>query len=223
MNKIIEVKFFWSVYSSRKCVKYMWFTRSFFVFFFFSNAPSTVLQHSAKISKSRKTLTSSKTILLVRICERSPLLSNILFMIVARKKHDINLHKPILFLQKRCRWKWNKCFRETRTECAATKTRRHYQRGKFRWIMCRTLFQEGLRLCYIMEVKLSDVLDGLRSEILDDLSFYAAFCSNNINVLCELDMFLKDPLKYYKCETVDLFIHTFGNSYNCRVIIFRSS
>ena len=84
-------------------------------------------------------------------------------------------------------------------------------------------FQEGLRLCYNMEVKLSDVLDGLRSEILNNHSFYAAFSSNNINVLCELDMFLKDPLKYYKCETVDLFIHALGNAYDCRVIIFRAN
>ena len=50
-------------------------------------------------------------------------------------------------------------------------------------------------------MKLSDVLDGLRSEILNNHSFYAAFFSNNLNFLCELDMFLKDPLKYYKCET----------------------
>ena len=84
-------------------------------------------------------------------------------------------------------------------------------------------FQEGLGLCYNMEVKLSDVLDGLQSEILNNHSFYAAFSSNNINVLCELDMFLKDPLKYYKCETVDLFIHALGNAYNCRVIIFRAN
>ena len=84
-------------------------------------------------------------------------------------------------------------------------------------------FQESLQLCYNMEVKLSDVLDGLRSEILNNHSFYAAFSSNNINVLCELDMFLKDPLKYYKCETVDLFIHALGNAYDCRVIIFRAN
>ena len=57
-------------------------------------------------------------------------------------------------------------------------------------------FQESLRLCYNMEVKLSDVLIDLRSEILNNHSFHAAFSRNNINVLCELDMFLKDPLKY---------------------------
>ena len=86
------------------------------------------------------------------------------------------------------------------------------------YVVCS--FQEGLRLCYNMEVKLSDLLDGLQSEILNNHLFYAAFSSNNINVFFELDMFLEDPLKYYKCETVDLFIHALGNAYNCKAIIF---
>ena len=61
-----------------------------------------------------------------------------------------------------------------------------------------------------MEVKLSDALDGWQSEILNNHSFYAAFSSNNINVLYELDTFLKDPLKYYKCETVDFLKQAFS-------------
>ena len=36
-------------------------------------------------------------------------------------------------------------------------------------------FQEGLRLCYNMEVKLSDVLDGLRIEMLNNHHFMQLF------------------------------------------------
>ena len=139
--------------------------------------------------------------MILRICESSPLLSNILFMIVTRKKHYINLQKPILFLQNDVFGSEVNVFEKLEQYVQQQKPSAIIKEVNSDGLCVVRSFQEGLRLCYNIEVKLSDVLDGLRSEILNNHSFYAAFFSNNLNFLCELDMFLKDPLKYYKCET----------------------
>ena len=48
---------------------------------------------------------------------------------------------------------------------------------------------------------------------------YSEFFTKDVNVLSELDSFLKIPLKYY--NTVDLFAIALGNAYNCRTIIYE--
>ena len=122
-------------------------------------------------------------------------------MIGTRKKHYINLQKPILFLQNDVFGSEVNVFEKLEQYVQQQKPSAIIKEVNSDGLCVVRSFQEGLRLCYNIEVKLSDVLDGLRSEILNNHSFYAAFFSNNLNFLCELDMFLKDPLKYYKCET----------------------
>ena len=51
--------------------------------------------------------------------------------------------------------------------------------------------------------------------------FYSKFSTKDVNVLSELDSFLKTPLKYYNKDTVDLFLIALGNAYNCRLIIYE--
>ena len=160
----------------------MWFTRSFFVCFFFQMHRLQFCSIQPRYQNLDKLWEAQKRYFW---CESIPLLSNILFMIAARKKHDISLHKLILFLQKRCRWKWNKCFRKNwNSTCSNKKPGAIIKEVNSDELCVVHSFQEGLRLCYNMDVKLSDVLDGLRSEIQNNHSFYVAFSSSNINVLC---------------------------------------
>ena len=51
--------------------------------------------------------------------------------------------------------------------------------------------------------------------------FYSKCSTKDVNVLSELDSFLKTPLKYYNKDTVDLFLIALGNAYNCRTIIYE--
>ena len=51
--------------------------------------------------------------------------------------------------------------------------------------------------------------------------FYSKFSTKDVNVLSELDSFLKTPLTYYNKDTVDLFLIALGNAYNCRTIIYE--
>ena len=51
--------------------------------------------------------------------------------------------------------------------------------------------------------------------------FYSKFSTKDVNVLSELDSFLKTPLKYYNKDTVDLFLIALRNAYNCRTIIYE--
>ena len=50
--------------------------------------------------------------------------------------------------------------------------------------------------------------------------FYSKFSTKD-QFLLELESFLKTPLNYYSKDTVDLFLMTLGNAYNCRIIIYE--
>ena len=53
-------------------------------------------------------------------------------------------------------------------------------------------------------------------------NFYSEFSSNEVNILTELEKFLKNPLKYYNSNTtVDLFLMALGNAYQCRIIVYE--
>ena len=60
----------------------------------------------------------------------------------------------------------------------------------------------------------------LRSERMKNYDFYSKFSTKD-QFLLELESFLKTPLKYYNKGTVDLFLMTLGNAYNCRIIIYE--
>ena len=81
-------------------------------------------------------------------------------------------------------------------------------------------FQEGLSFCLSFE-SLDSLLVELRSEIMRNYDFYSKFSTKDVNVLLELNSFLKTPPKYYKKDTVDLFLLALRNSYNCRTIIYE--
>ena len=82
-------------------------------------------------------------------------------------------------------------------------------------------FQEGLSICYGKVENLDSLLVELRSEIMKNYDFYSKFSTKDVNVLSELDSFLKTPFKYYNKDTVDLFLIALGNAYNCRTIIYE--
>ena len=63
-------------------------------------------------------------------------------------------------------------------------------------------FQEGLKICYQNDVTIAK----LRNEVLHNYNFYSEFSSNEVNILTELGNFLKNPLKYYNSDTVDLLL-----------------
>ena len=74
-------------------------------------------------------------------------------------------------------------------------------------------FQEGLKICYQDDVTIEEVITKLRSEVLHNYNFCSDFSSNEVDILIELDNFLKNPLKYYNSDTVDLFLMALGNAY----------
>ena len=82
-------------------------------------------------------------------------------------------------------------------------------------------FQEGLKICYQDDVTIEEVITKLRSEVLHNYNFCSDFSSNEVDILIELDNFLKNPLKYYNSDTVDLFLMALGNAYQCRIIVYK--
>ena len=40
-------------------------------------------------------------------------------------------------------------------------------------------------------------------------------------MLTEVDNFLKNPLKYYNSDTVDLFLIALDNAYQCRIVVYE--
>ena len=52
-------------------------------------------------------------------------------------------------------------------------------------------------------------------------NFYSEFSFDEVNILTELDNFLKNLLKYYDNETVDLFLKALGNAYQCRIVVYE--
>ena len=82
-------------------------------------------------------------------------------------------------------------------------------------------FQEGLEICYQDDVTIEEVIAKLRSEVLHNYNFYTEFSSNEVNTLTELDNFLKNLLKYYNSDTVDLLLITLGNAFQCRIVVYQ--
>ena len=50
---------------------------------------------------------------------------------------------------------------------------------------------------------------------------YSKFSSDEVNILTDLDNFLKNPLKYYNNDAVDLFMMTLENMYQCRIVVYE--
>ena len=82
-------------------------------------------------------------------------------------------------------------------------------------------FQDDLNFCYGKAESLYSLLVELRSEIMKSYDFYSKFSNKDVNILLELDSFLKTPLKYYNKDTVHLFLRALGNAYNCPTIIYE--
>ena len=84
-------------------------------------------------------------------------------------------------------------------------------------------FQKGLEICYQDDVTIEEVIAKLRSEVFHSYNFYSEFSSDEVNILTELDNFLKNPFKYYNSDTVDMFLMTLGNAYQCRIVVYECS
>ena len=69
-------------------------------------------------------------------------------------------------------------------------------------------FQERFKICYLDDVTIEEVTVKLRSEVLHNYKLYSEFSCNEVNILTELDNSLKNPLKCYNHDTVDLFVTT---------------
>lgn len=67
------------------------------------------------------------------------------------------------------------------------------------------------------------LLESLRSELLKEYDFYKEFTSSNINILAELDNFLREPLHYYNSDTCDTFLMALGNALKYNTVIFQAS
>ena len=81
--------------------------------------------------------------------------------------------------------------------------------------------QEDLKIFYQDDVTIEEVLAKLRSEVLHNYNFYSEFSSNEVDILTKLDNFLKNPLKYYNSDRVDLFFMALGNAYQCRIVVYE--
>ena len=82
-------------------------------------------------------------------------------------------------------------------------------------------FQEGLKICYQDDVTIEEVLAKLGSEVLHNYNFYSEFSSNEVNILTELDNFLKNPLKYHSSGTVDLFLIALSNADKYITVVYE--
>ena len=82
-------------------------------------------------------------------------------------------------------------------------------------------FPEGLKICYQDGVTIKEVIAKLRSEVLHNYNFYFGFSTDEVNILTELDNFLKDPLKYYNSDTADLFLMALSNAYQCGIVVYN--
>ena len=67
-----------------------------------------------------------------------------------------------------------------------------------------TSFQEGFLYWYKENISINTLKEQLRGEFLFKYEFYSQFSAAEVNILEELDEFLKNPLKYYNSDTVDL-------------------
>eukprot|EP00112_Aurelia_sp_Birch-Aquarium-sp1_P005421 Seg1616.2 transcript_id=Seg1616.2/GoldUCD/mRNA.D3Y31 product="hypothetical protein" protein_id=Seg1616.2/GoldUCD/D3Y31 len=83
-------------------------------------------------------------------------------------------------------------------------------------------FNEGLRSLG-ENVTIEFLMDTLRSEILQNFTFYKGFCRENVDLLLELDSFLKHPLQYFNTDSCDTFLMAIGNAMKCNTIILQSS
>ena len=83
-------------------------------------------------------------------------------------------------------------------------------------------FQESMK-AIDQHVQVDDILAALRSEILQNFQFYGNFCEANVNILMELDKFLKEPLKYYNTDACDTFLMALGNAFKCKIVVFQAS
>ena len=61
----------------------------------------------------------------------------------------------------------------------------------------------------------------LRSEILQNYDHYRGYSVQSVNVLKELDLFLKDPINHYVAETVDLFLMALARALCVEVTLFE--
>ena len=74
------------------------------------------------------------------------------------------------------------------------------QECKARWILHYNIFKEILSI-HDQTVTNKALFDILRSEILQNFTFYNASSDNKFNILKDLDLFISNPLKYYFHET----------------------
>lgn len=66
-----------------------------------------------------------------------------------------------------------------------------------------------------------DVENVIRKEAFENQGFYVDFAPG-VNILEELENFLKNPLKFYGEDTCDLFLMMCGNGFNANTVIFQS-
>ena len=78
-------------------------------------------------------------------------------------------------------------------------------------------FQESL-LFYDYEIQLDDIKKSLQSEILTNYIFYSGIAPSNTDIIVELVQFIKNLLRDYCAETVDLFLIALSNLYSCKTV-----
>ena len=78
-------------------------------------------------------------------------------------------------------------------------------------------FQESL-LFSDYEIHLDDIKKSLQSEILTNYIFYSGIAPSNTDIIVELEQFIKNLLRDYCGETVDLFLIALGNLYSCKTV-----
>ena len=81
----------------------------------------------------------------------------------------------------------------------------------------------GDGLCILEHVTIGFLMDTLRSEILQNFTFYKEFCRENVDLLFELNSFLKKPLEYFNTDSCDTSLMAVGNAMKCNTVILQSS
>ena len=83
-------------------------------------------------------------------------------------------------------------------------------------------FKENMEKVSKITVTMKEVMKCLRSELLCRYEFYKNFCADPCNILEDLDNFLEDPLKFYNCESGNIFLMALGNAFKVNTVILQS-
>ena len=61
----------------------------------------------------------------------------------------------------------------------------------------------------------------MKHELVDNLEFYQQFSSDSVDIIKELNSFLKNPAKHYANDTVDLFLDAVGRALSIKYRVFQ--